>query len=95
MSRRYTVTVEQFSEGDSLLHRIDPRVKICLAFPYAFVIALSESVMVALVALAVGCVLVILARLDVRAILKNLRMLLVFILLLWILLPLTVRGTML
>ena len=87
------MTVEQFSDGDSLLHRIDPRVKICLAFPYAFVIALSERMTVALGALAIGFTLVILARLDVRELLKNLRMLLVFILVLWTLLPLTVTGT--
>ena len=85
--------VEHFSSGTSLLHRTDPRVKICLAFPYAFVIALSERLPALAMTLALGVVLVLVARLSITKLLKNLRMLFVFLFVLWIVLPLTYRGT--
>jgi cobalt/nickel transport system permease protein len=85
--------IEQFSAGNSPLHRMDPRVKICLALPYAFVIALSERLPVLLAALGLGIMLSAAARLKITALLGNLRMFFLFILMLWIVLPLTVRGS--
>lgn len=83
---------ETFSEGDSPLHRIDPRVKLCLALTYAFLVALSESLLVSCSALALGIVLVAMAGLKAGLILKRMRMLFIFIVLLWITLPLNMPG---
>lgn len=87
------VIAEKLSEGNSPLHRLDPRVKLCLALPYAFLVALSESVAVSCAALALGIVLVAVARLKVGLVAARLRMLFLFILLLWITLPLSMPGT--
>ncbi len=84
---------ESFSEGDSLLHRLDPRVKLCLALLYAFVVALSNSLSVSAGALVLSTVLVASARLKAGLILRRLRVLFLFILLLWITLPLSIPGT--
>ena len=84
---------EAFSEGNSLLHRFDPRVKLCLALVYAFLVALSDSILVSCVALALGMVLVSIAGLKAGLVLKRIRILLLFIVLLWITLPLSMPGT--
>jgi cobalt/nickel transport system permease protein len=84
--------IERFSEGSSPLHRIDPRVKVCLAFSYAFVIAFSNKIEVALAALILSVILIAIARLNPLHVLQNLRMLGIFLLMLWIFLPLTLPG---
>jgi cobalt/nickel transport system permease protein len=84
---------ETFSEGNSPLHRIDPRVKLCLALVYVFFVALSENMLVSCAALALGTMLVVMAGLKTGLVLKRLRLLFLFILLLWITLPLSVPGT--
>ena len=86
------LVAETFSEGDSFIHSIDPRVKLCLALTYAFLVALSDSLLVSCSALVLGIVLVAMDRLKAGAILKRLRMLFLFIVLLWITLPLSVPG---
>jgi cobalt/nickel transport system permease protein len=83
---------EGFAEGTSAVHRLDPRVKVCAAFPLAFVIALSGGAGVPLVGMAAAFLLLTVARIDPRALLKSLRILLFFLLFLWIVLPLTAGG---
>jgi cobalt/nickel transport system permease protein len=87
------VIAEKLSEGGSILHRLDPRVKLCLALLYAFLIAFSESIAVSCSALALGIMLIAAARLKVKLVLARLRMLFLFILLLWITFPLSMPGT--
>ncbi len=83
---------ERFSEGNSLLHSLDPRVKIAVVFPYACVIALSQKIPVAVLCLCISLVTILLARLKIVSVLKSLKVLLVFIILLWIFLPLSMPG---
>ncbi len=84
--------VENFSEGDSYLHLMDPRVKLCLAFPYAFVIALADRLVVCGVALTLSLILIFTARLSLLQVLKSLKLLFYFLILLWIFLPLSIPG---
>jgi cobalt/nickel transport system permease protein len=86
------VVTEQFAEGHSALHRLDPRVKVCAAFPIAFAVALAEGVTVPLVGLAAAFLLILTARINPLHVLKNLRVLLLFLLFLWIVLPISVPG---
>jgi cobalt/nickel transport system permease protein len=83
---------ETFSEGESRLHRLDPRVKLCLAAVFVLCTALSESIVVSCTALVLGAVLVAVAGLKVAQVLRRMRILLLFILLLWITLPLSTPG---
>jgi cobalt/nickel transport system permease protein len=86
------VIVERYSEGDSFLHRLDPRIKICITRPYALVIALSNRIPVSLTALILSLVLLAVAGISARQVLKNLSMLFLFLALLWISLPLSIPG---
>ncbi len=83
---------ERFSEGKSFLHTLDPRVKLCMAFAYAFVIALSSKLIVSGFALLLATGLVAAAGLKPGHVLKSLRVLCVFLVLLWIFLPFEIPG---
>ena len=83
---------ERFSEGSSPLHRIDPRVKICIAFPLVFAVALSNRYSAILLGVIGAVFLVFIARIRWKPAMESLRVLLVFIALLWIFLPLGMYG---
>jgi len=83
---------EAFADGKSVIHSIDPRIKVVLALIYSFVVALSSSFAILLSSLVTSMVLVMVARLDAREVLKRLAVLLGFILLIWVLMPLTYPG---
>jgi len=83
---------EVFAVGKSVIHSIDPRSKVVLALTYSLVIALSSSFVVLLSGLVTSLILVMIARLDAREVLKRLAVLLGFLLLIWILMPLTYPG---
>jgi cobalt/nickel transport system permease protein len=63
---------EYFSKGESLVHDIDPRIRIICAIIYSFIIAVTGKFEVALGGLAAGLVLVMLARLSAKHLLRRL-----------------------
>ncbi len=83
---------ETFAGGKSVIHSIDPRIKVVMALIYSFVVALSSSFFLLLSGLVTSVVLVTVARLNAREVLKRLTVLLGFILLIWVLMPLTYPG---
>ncbi len=84
--------VERFSEGSSLLHSIDPRVKICLAFPLAFAVALSDRFLVIGMCLLAAVFLMFFAKLKLMDVARSLRVPTVFIVMIWIFLPISMPG---
>ncbi len=80
---------EQFSQGNSLLHWTDPRVKIIGTLVLSLVIALCRSFPTALAGLAVALLLTASAGLSLRRVGRRLLVVNSFNLLLWVLLPLT------
>jgi len=87
------VIEERFSEGDTFLHTLDPRIKIFLAVPYAFIIALSDRLVTAGAGLLISLCLVVCARLRLKMVVRSLKVLFIFIILLWIFLPLSIVGS--
>ncbi len=84
---------ERFAEGDSLLHRRDPKAKIIAAAALVSVSATSDSFIVAALSLALGFALFFIARLPLRLVLKRLLAINSFTLFLWLTLPLTYGGS--
>ncbi len=83
---------EPFSEGASLVHRLDPRGKIVVAALFAILIATATTYAAALVGLALALLYLALARLPLRKVLIRLLMVNSFIFFLWLILPLTYPG---
>ena len=84
---------DTFSTGESLVHRLDPRVRVVVATAFAVLIAVGQrfEVLGVGVAMAVGGAVV--ARLPVVATLKRLLAVNLFMVLLWVLLPLSAEGS--
>ncbi len=73
--------------GRSVIHRLDPRLKIVAALAWSFLLALSTTRDAALAGLAGSALLVVTARLAPVPTLKRLGVINVFIVFLWLMLP--------
>ncbi len=83
---------EPFAVGRSPIHRMDPRLRVVLATVFSFLAALSNGIPTLAGGLAFSVLLVAAARLDVGLLVRRLLPLWGFLLLLWLVLPLTHKG---
>jgi len=83
---------EEFAHGKSLLHRLDPRVKIVLAAAFAIIIATSDRLAPVIFGLCGSAILLAIARLNFGLVLKRLLFVNLFIFFLWLFLPFTFSG---
>ena len=83
---------ETFAEGNSAVHRLDPRVRALAAFGFAVITAVADRFEALLPALALSVALVLAAKLPVRAVASRLAVVNGFVLLLWLIMPLTYPG---
>lgn len=83
---------EPFAHGSSLLHRLDPRIRVIAATALSVVVALANQFITLALALAAGLLLIALARLPMGAVAARLSVVAGFLLLLWLVLPFTVGG---
>lgn len=84
---------ETFADGNSFIHRLDPRVKVAAALAFSVLSAVASRFPALVVATAVAVFLVLAARLSIRAVAYRLVVVNGFILLLWLMLPFTYPGT--
>ena len=83
---------EPFASGNSIIHKLDPRIRIIVASVYCFVVAFSEDFPALLLALVISLALVVSARLKFKEVIKRLVLVNGLILLLWLVVPLTYGG---
>ena len=83
---------EPFASGKSLLHRLDPRVRVVAATTFSIIVALSFKFSVLVAALIAALTLLVVARLNTREVLKRMLVINGFVLLLWLIVPLTFPG---
>ena len=83
---------ESFADGNSVIHCLDPKLKIVFAAIFSLVVAVSNDLNTLLVALLVAVSMVYFARLNLKEILKRLSVVLGFIALIWLVMPLTYEG---
>jgi cobalt/nickel transport system permease protein len=86
------MNIEEFALGDSLIHRLDPRVKIGVVVLYSVIVALNGSLQATAASICLPVLLVILARLSVKRILARMAVVNGFVLFLWLFLPFTAPG---
>ena len=85
--------LDEFSIGTSFFHRLDPRIKFAVFIPLVFVVALSSNIMVGALFLLLAILCIFLARLSINQIVSRLLVVNVFVLFLWLTLPLSIEGT--
>ena len=67
------MTLGQFFPGSSILHRLDPRMKLALTVLYIVIIFLAKNVYAYAALLVSAVLLVLLSRLSLRVVLRGLR----------------------
>jgi len=83
---------EPFAHGQSVIHRLDPRIKVIFATLYSFTVALSSAFPALLAALFFSAFLTFLANLDIRKLGTRMMAMNLFILFLWLAVPVTFGG---
>lgn len=83
---------EPFTAGNSVIHSVDPRLKIVFAVMLSCVVAVANSLSTLGAGLATGLMMIVMARLDGRAVLKRLAVVFGFVALIWVVLPVTYPG---
>lgn len=86
---------ESFAEGHSVLHRIDPRLRLTGAVAMAVLVAVSYNFPTLIAALFLSFLLLLVARLDLRSVIRRLFAPILFLLLLWAVLPWSFEGDVL
>jgi cobalt/nickel transport system permease protein len=86
------VIEEEFVGGDSLIYKLDPRVKVVVVFPFSVIVAVSNRFVVLMPALALGICLIWLGRVPVKELLHRLVPVNALIIFLWCFLPFTFEG---
>jgi len=84
-----------FSIGHSLIHRLDPRVRLIVAVVFSVVVALSNRFSALILALLFSVVLVLLAGLPLKKVFYRLAAINGFIILFWIFIPFSFQGRVL
>jgi cobalt/nickel transport system permease protein len=83
---------EPFATGESIIHRLDPRIRIVFACAYCFVVAFSKRFPVLLAAVVISSVLMSISGLSLKAVGKRLVLVNGLVLFLWAVVPLTYGG---
>jgi cobalt/nickel transport system permease protein len=86
------MTSEPFTIGKSMIHRLDPRIRLSLTVLYSFVAALSYQFWVLILTLSLSIILILISRVKIQEVLKRLVIVNALILFLWLVLPFTFKG---
>jgi len=83
---------EPFAAGHSVIHTTDPRFRVIAAVVFSFAVALSYEFAPLIFAFAVSVVAILACRISLRQVAGRLAIVNIFVLLFWIVLPLTYPG---
>jgi len=83
---------EPFADRDSLVARIDPRVRVVLATAYSFLMAVSMRFTTLYTALVLSLILIFLAELEPRKVAARVAPVNTLLVFLWAVLPITFEG---
>jgi len=83
---------EPFAIGDSMIYRLDPRIRVGLTVVFSFVVALAYQFPVLIGALILSAILIGISRVSIKEVLSRMAIVNALILLLWLVLPMTFNG---
>lgn len=83
---------EKFASGESLIHKLDPKIRIIASIILSFATALCDHFYLVVIYFFISTGLIIMAKLNGIDVIKRLKPLFWFLLMIWIILPLTFDG---
>ena len=84
--------LEEFAEGKSFFHKLDPRVKFLTFIPYIMIIAIVHGLKIPVIALVLSSIMAIIAELNKKKLLNRLLVVNIFVLMLWLFVPFSYPG---
>ncbi len=87
--------LELFSNGTSLIHRLDPRIRILIYLPFIVLTALTTNILQTIAVLAAGTVLLSIGKLWSTRLLQRLAAVNTFMVFVWLTLPFSLSGAVL
>ncbi|HUV50679.1 MAG TPA: cobalt ECF transporter T component CbiQ [Anaerolineae bacterium] len=84
--------IEEISNSDSIIHRLDPRIKIVMVFLFSVLAAVSNRFVVLISALVAGIIILFSARIQIKEVFKRLIPVNTLLIFLWLFLPFTFAG---
>ena len=85
---------ETLAYKNSIIHRLDPRTRIISSLILSFAAALSDKFLILGIYFLISLILVCMASIDFFFIIKRLKPVFLFLLMIWIILPLTFKDEM-
>ncbi len=85
--------IEELANGKSFIRQLDPRVKLVVVFLFSIVLAVAARPVVLILGFALGLLIMLIARVPVKEILKRLIPVNMLVIFLWFFLPFTFGGT--
>ncbi len=86
------MTCEVFSEGESIFHRADPRVKLISSFALSLEIVWLKSLFTLFIALSISFLMLFATKLEKGVLARRFLIINSFILVMWLILPWTTAG---
>lgn len=83
---------ESFSEGNTFIHRLDPRIRLLAAFLFSVIISVSGGFFPLFLSLIISITLLTFARLPIKKVLLRLLFANFFIFLIWLFIPFKLKG---
>jgi cobalt/nickel transport system permease protein len=83
---------EKFAYGSSFIHRLEPKIRILASIVLSFAAALCDNLYVMAIYFVISMILITMAGLNGMDVVKRLKPLFWFLLMIWIILPLTFEG---
>ncbi|MBU1344303.1 MAG: cobalt ECF transporter T component CbiQ [Proteobacteria bacterium] len=83
---------EKFADSQSVIHQIDPKIRIIASIVLSFATALCDNLYLAVIYFCISSVLIILAKLNPKDVAKRLKPLFWFLFMIWLILPITFDG---
>jgi cobalt/nickel transport system permease protein len=83
---------EPFAAGDSILHRLDPRIRLASAVLYSCTVAVCREFPALLAALGIAITLIAVARLRIIEVFKRLLVVNALVVFIWTVIPFTFPG---
>ena len=83
---------EPFASGSSIIHVVDPRIKMLFAVLFSIIIAITHKLPVAVCGLGLAVILILIARLNMKHLFARVIVANIFIVFLWLILPFSMPG---
>ena len=86
---------EKFASGQSFIHKLDPKTRVVAVLILSFATALCNNLFVAVLYFIISTVLIIMARLNIKDVIERIKPVFWFLLMIWVLIPITFDGQIL